>query len=69
MAALSAEGKLSAIVLSALPPLFLGYLMIAQREYVDPMFQDSRGIAMLVGSGLWLLVGAFWMSRLVKVEV
>ena len=67
--ALAAEGKISAIVLGALPPVFLLYLIVAQRSYVEPLFSDFRGLIMLVGGGLWLAVGVFWMSRLVKVEV
>lgn len=69
VSALAAEGKISAIVLGALPPVFLLYLIVAQRSYVEPLFSDIRGIIMLVGGALWLGVGVFWMSRLVKVEV
>ena len=67
--ALAAEGKLSAYVLTALPPLFLLYLTFAQRDYVMPLFTDIRGLVMLVGATVWLLIGAFIMSKLVKVEV
>jgi tight adherence protein B len=66
---LSAEGRLSAYVLSVLPPGFLIYLLVAQRDYVMPLFTDIRGLVMLVSATLWLLVGVFWMSKLVKVEV
>jgi tight adherence protein B len=69
VASLSAEGRLSALVLSVLPPGFLLYLLVAQRDYVMPLFTDIRGLAMLIGATLWLLVGIFWMSKLVKVEV
>jgi tight adherence protein B len=69
VAALAAEGKLSAMVLGGLPPIFLLYLMLANRTYVMVLFQRPLGIAMLVGAGVILSVGVFWMSRLVKVEV
>jgi tight adherence protein B len=69
VASLSAEGRMSAMVLSALPPGFLLYLFVAKRDYVMPLFTDVRGLAMLIGATLWLLVGIFWMSKLVKVEV
>lgn len=69
VAALAAEGKLSAIVLGALPPLFLLYLVLVQRDYVLPLFTDPRGLVMLAGAFAWLGVGIFWMSRLIKVEV
>ncbi len=66
---LAAEGKLSAVVLSALPPSFLVYLGLSQPSYIEPLFNDARGIAMLVGATVWLLLGVLWMRKLVKVEV
>ena len=67
--ALAAEGKLSAWVLGLLPPLFMVYLLLTNYDYVSVMFTEPLGILMMVGAGLWLAVGVFWMSRLVKVEV
>lgn len=67
--ALSAEGRLSAIVIGALPPIFLLYLLLTNRAYLHPLFHDPRGIVLMVFSTVWLGIGAFWMSRLVKVEV
>ncbi|GAA1475925.1 hypothetical protein GCM10009623_03710 [Nocardioides aestuarii] len=69
VSALAAEGKLSAWVLGLLPPLFMVYLLLTQREYIMPMFTEPVGWIMLAGAGILLSVGAFWMSRLVKVEV
>jgi len=69
VAALAAEGKLSAIVLGVLPPLFVLYLCATNWTYVSVLFTDIRGILMLASGTLWLGVGVFWMSRLVKVEV
>lgn len=69
VSALAAEGKLSAYVLGGLPPLFMAYLFLTQRDYVMVLFTDPRGLVMLVGAGLWLAIGAFWMSKLIKVEV
>jgi tight adherence protein B len=69
VAALAAEGKLSAMVLGALPPVFLLYLLLSNRGYVMVLFQRPLGIAMLVGGAVILSVGVFWMSRIVKVEV
>ncbi len=69
VATLSAEGRLSAWVLGSLPVAFLAYLLLVNREYVIPLFEDPRGLVMIVGAAIWLGVGAFWMSRLVRVEV
>jgi tight adherence protein B len=69
VAALAAEGKLSAWVLGGLPPLFMVYLLLTNYDYVIVMFQKPLGWAMLAGAATILSVGVFWMSRLVKVEV
>ena len=69
VAALAAEGKLSAWVLGGLPPLFMLYLLLTNYDYVIVMFQEPLGWAMLLGAATILGIGVFWMSRLVKVEV
>lgn len=66
---LSAEGRLSCYVLGGLPPVFLVYLLLTQRDYVMPLFTEPLGWLMLIGAGVMLAAGVFWMSRLVKVEV
>jgi tight adherence protein B len=69
VAALAAEGKLSAMVLGGLPPAFLLYLLLANRSYVMVLFTRPIGWAMLGFGAVILSVGIFWMSRVVKVEV
>ena len=69
VAALAAEGKLSAMVLGGLPPVFLLYLLLANRDYVMVLFPGPwAGRCSSVRRSI-LSVGVFWMSRLVKVEV
>ncbi len=67
--ALAAEGKLSAIILACLPPGFLLFLSFTNPGYIAPLFNTGIGLVMLVGATLWLCIGIFWMSRLVKVEI
>ncbi len=67
--ALAAEGKLSAYVLGGLPPGFLLYLVLTKGDYVSVMFTRPLGWLMLGGGAVILSVGAFWMSRIIKVEV
>ena len=67
--ALSAEGRLSAWILGALPVLFAVYLVLVRPEYVGKLFTTPVGLAMVVvGIGL-LLVGAVWLRKVVTVEV
>jgi tight adherence protein B len=69
VAALAAEGKLSAYVLGGLPPLFFIYLLFTKYDYVSVLWSRPLGYLMLAGSVCILGIGAFWMSRVIKVEV
>jgi tight adherence protein B len=67
--ALSAEGRLSAWILVALPIVLGGFMFAFRRDYVSPLVTDSRGILMfLVGVSL-ICIGGIWLSRVVRVEV
>jgi Flp pilus assembly protein TadB len=66
---LSAEGRLSAYVLVALPIFVGGYLFLTRRSYLRPLYTTTVGIVMLGFAVLLIVVGSLWMSRLVKVEV
>ncbi|WP_141013838.1 type II secretion system F family protein [Nocardioides sambongensis] len=66
---LSAEGRMSAIILCSLPPLFALFLLVTNPDYLAPLVSDARGLILLVGSVVWLTLGVLWMSRLIKVEV
>src|SRR5262249_10390093 len=66
--ALSAEGRLSAYVLIALP-LGLGlFLFVFRRSYMTPLVTDPTGITMLVGGTLLFVLGIVWLLRVIKVE-
>lgn len=66
---LSAEGVLSAWILGAMPIAMFGYFLMVRPEYMQPMFEEPMGWAMLGGGVLMMIAGAFWLSRLVKLEV
>ena len=66
---LSAEGRLSAWILGGLPLAFIVYLLLVRPEYLEPLYTTRLGVAMLVLSGVLLVVGGLWMRRVVKVEV
>lgn len=66
--ALSAEGRMSAVILCALPVLFLLFLLLVNREFLDPLIHDPRGWFLSGFGVVWMAIGTFWMSRMVKVE-
>jgi tight adherence protein B len=67
--ALSAEGRLSATILLALPVLLTAFMLIFRRAYIRPLYTDPRGIVMLVVAGVLMLAGTIWLRRVVRVEV
>ncbi|WP_319459199.1 type II secretion system F family protein [Micromonospora sp. RTP1Z1] len=67
--ALSAEGRLSAYVLIALPIVMAVWMLLTRRDYLSPLWTTPVGLMMLVGAALLMVVGIFWMARWIKVEV
>jgi tight adherence protein B len=67
--ALSAEGRLSAYILIALPIFIGGWIFLTRRGYLRPMYTSTIGIIMFIIAGLMVAGGALWMRKLVKVEV
>ncbi|RZU31212.1 type II secretion system F family protein [Blastococcus saxobsidens] len=65
--ALSAEGKLSAIVLMALPFGVTGFLSVSNPEYLAKFTESLVGYAMLGAAGLMLLVGGLWLKKTVAI--
>ena len=66
---LSAEGRLSAIILGALPILFAFYLFGVRREYLMKLFTDPLGVVMVIAGSVIFVDSILVMVRLVKVEV
>ena len=67
--ALSAEGRLSAYILVALPLLLGGWLFYSSRSYMRLLYTTPFGLMMLTGSAVLMVAGALWMRALIKVEV
>jgi tight adherence protein B len=69
MKALTAEGRVSAYVLGALPVFLFLFLFTTRRDYLQPMLDSTTGLVALGGAVLLLLAGIFWLSKIVKVDV
>ena len=65
----SAEGRLSAWILIALPVGMFFYMMFTNYEYVSLLWTTTLGIIMLVAGLVMFVVGMFWMRRVVRIEV
>ena len=66
---LTAEGRFSAIVLSIMPFFFLAAFQVLQPSYVPELFKEAIGIFALIGAGVGVVVGWFWLQKIVNIEV
>ncbi|MHB9002904.1 MAG: VWA domain-containing protein [Coriobacteriia bacterium] len=69
VSALTAEGKLSAMILIALPFIEGIVLFAVNPSYMRPLVTDPLGWMILATGLLLLLVGSVWLVRALKVEV
>jgi tight adherence protein B len=66
---LTAEGRLSGIVLLALPPGLLTFLSFSNYSYVSVLFTTSTGTKMLAITAALQLLGAWMIKKIVAIKV
>lgn len=66
--ALSAEGRLSAIILIALPIAVFTIVLFLQPTYLAPFFETILGWAALAVAGFLMIIGTVWMLFAVRVK-
>lgn len=66
---LSAEGKLSAWILTLLPFALAIMLQIVNPGFLDVLWTDPMGIKMTIGALSMMALGIFAMSRIIKIRV
>ena len=67
--ALTAEGRISAIVLGALPFVMALFLYTSNKPYIMLLFQNTFGIIAVIVGGILMLAGIIWLRRIVNIEV
>ncbi|MGM0366843.1 MAG: type II secretion system F family protein, partial [Actinomycetota bacterium] len=66
--ALTAEGRLSAIILIALPILVAAFISFTNREYISLLVSSVLGLVMVGVSAFLMIVGIIWIVKIVRVE-
>ncbi|MGX5697109.1 type II secretion system F family protein [Agromyces soli] len=66
--ALSAEGRLSAIILVALPIGVFLFMLVTNPTYLTPFFTSIFGMIALVIAVVLLIIGTIWVSFAVRVK-
>ncbi|MBT2500749.1 type II secretion system F family protein [Agromyces sp. ISL-38] len=68
VSALSAEGRLSGIILIVLPIGVFFFLLWTQPSYFEPLLTNPIGIIALIFAVILLIVGSIWMFLTVRVK-
>ncbi len=66
---LTAEGRLSGVVLLALPPGLLGFLSVSNYNYVAVLFTTPLGNKMLMITAALQFLGAWMIKKIVAIKV
>jgi tight adherence protein B len=67
--ALSGEGRVSAYVLTAMPIVSAAAIYFTEPDYLAPLVTETAGLVMLGVAVLGVVLGAFWLRVVVRVEV
>jgi tight adherence protein B len=65
---LTAQGKLSGLIVGLLPVVLLAVMLIINPEQVYFLFQDQRGLAMVGTAVVMEILGAFFISRIIDID-
>lgn len=68
VAALAADGKLSAIILMLLPFVVTLFLFITNPTYIMRLFTEPLGLIMLGAGVLMLGIGGFWLTKVINLK-
>ena len=66
---LSAEGRLSALILTILPFALAGVIFLVNPKFLSVLWTDSVGPKIVAGALALMIFGMFWMWRVIKIRV
>lgn len=66
---LSAEGKLSAWILSILPFATALLINLVNPGFMNVLWSDSAGFKLVLGALVMMALGIFWLTRIVRIRV
>lgn len=66
---LSAEGRLSAWILSALPFVVAGAVNLLNPKFMQVLWTDPAGIYLIYAALVMMVMGIFWMRKIIRIRV
>jgi len=67
--ALTAEGRISGIIMGLLPVGLGLFMFTASPDYINDLFSSVAGWAMVIGSAVMAAAGFAWIQKIIKIEV
>jgi tight adherence protein B len=67
--ALTAEGRISGVIMGLLPVGLGLFMFTASPGYIDDLFSSVVGWSMVIGSAVMAGVGFAWIQKIIKIEV
>lgn len=66
---LTAEGRLSAQILTGLPFVLAAVLSIVNRQFISKLWTEPMGLRLVAISLTLMVIGVWWMWRMVKIRI
>lgn len=65
---LTAQGRISGIVIGLIPLFLIAFMLLINPAYLDPLFHSPLGLAMLLGSGFSELIGVLLIKKVTAID-
>jgi len=66
---LSAEGRMSSWVLTLIPFVLFIMIMITTPSYLEILTESEQGIKLITISSVGMIIGIYWLRRIIRIEV
>ncbi|MCY1442030.1 Type II secretion system (T2SS), protein F [compost metagenome] len=66
---MSAEGRMSAWVLVAVPFVLAAAIIFTTPEYLTLLIKDPTGHKLIMGAFGSMLVGIFWIRKIIRIQI
>jgi tight adherence protein B len=67
--ALTGEGRISGVVLIALPIGLFLLMLVMKPDYIEMLWKDTLGIYMSIGAIVGMIVGSWWIKKIIDIKV
>ncbi|MCY1297586.1 hypothetical protein D9M70_470330 [compost metagenome] len=66
---MSAEGRMSAWVLVAIPFVLCVAIMLTTPQYLQMLIKDTLGQKLVMAAFVAMILGIFWIRRIIRIQV